>query len=173
MRKNNPLLNELQRCKGSNTLYVSDYYFALNDGVNLIFFYNPQLYWDTLPIKAVEDYVWANLEKECAVFKNFDIDAQGTFSNQNTEPYPYSIPRDLKIGNHYYVQGNHVISHSGYYHIPDPYGSDNGYKFSVKNLSTAGLRPLLDVFSAETNTPNHIKRIFDLDCLKKNLNFGL
>lgn len=54
---NGRLEDDLRRTKDANTLYVSHYFFALNDGLNLIFYYNPQHSWDKVPIAKVENFV--------------------------------------------------------------------------------------------------------------------
>ena len=70
------LIDDLRRTKDSNTLYVSHYFFALNDGKHLIFYYNPQHYWDKVSIDQLEESVLENLKQECAVFEDFDSDRE-------------------------------------------------------------------------------------------------
>ena len=68
------LIDDLRRTKGANTLYVSHYCFVLDDRKDLIFYYNPIHFWDKCPIEKVADYVWTNLETDCAILKNVDPD---------------------------------------------------------------------------------------------------
>lgn len=72
-KSNRKLLHDLCKTNGHNVLYVSDHYFALNNGKNLIFYYTPNFYWDEIPINRIEKQVWDNLQNECAVFENFDV----------------------------------------------------------------------------------------------------
>ena len=44
------LIEDLRRTKGINTLYVSHYFFALDNRKDLIFYYNPLHFWDKCPM---------------------------------------------------------------------------------------------------------------------------
>ena len=70
---NGLLIDDLRRTKGTNTIYVSHYFFALNDGKELIFYYNPMHFWDKLPIEKVDNTVLENLENVMNVGKKKDI----------------------------------------------------------------------------------------------------
>ncbi len=162
---NGRLEDDLRRTKDANTLYVSHYYFALNDGENLIFYYNPQHFWDKISIKKVEDYVWENLNKECAVFKNFDPDedTKGQFL-ENKKTHPDFFPETPKIGNHYSFLGNRVVSHHGNYYFLGDLGGCS--KIKTQDLDIGAVNHLLHI-AVRTKTPNYIKSIFDLKCYKK------
>ena len=96
---NGQLIDELRRTRETNTLFVSHYYFALNDGQNLIFFYNPQNYWDRLSLEKVESHVWYNLEQECAIYKNFDPDKETkNKALDNKISHPSFFPETPRIG---------------------------------------------------------------------------
>jgi hypothetical protein len=43
----------LRRTKDENVLYVSHYYFAVSDGNNLIFYYNPHHFWEKVSNKSI------------------------------------------------------------------------------------------------------------------------
>ncbi len=162
---NGQLENDLRRTKDANTLYVSHYYFALNDGQNLIFYYNPQHYWDKIPLEKVENYVWENLKEECSVFKNFDPDEEtnGQFL-ENKKSHPDFFPETPKIGNHYSFLGNRVVSHHGnFYFLGDLGGC---FKIKTRELDIQAVNHLLHI-AVMTKTPNYIKSIFGLKCFKK------
>jgi ADP-ribosylglycohydrolase len=168
-RVNGLLIDDLRRTKGVNTLYVSHYFFALNDGKELIFYYNPMHFWDKVPIEKVEDYVWRNLEKECAVIQNCDL----TRLKENGKPIGYEKVKAFdiytpRIGNHYSFLGNRILTHNSniflrgnYFHI------DNSCdKKSIKHFDVNDLKAVMS-YAVVTKTPNYIKLIFDLKCFKK------
>ena len=166
--KNGLLTDDLSRTKGNNTLYVSHYFFALNDSRYLIFYYNRMHYWDKLPIELVEKSVFENLENECAVFKNFDLDGNSNSQNdfKNRIPHPPFAPSTPRIGNYYSYLGNRIVSHHKYfYFLPD--WSSEAFKIYVKDLSQWDVRLILGHSAVLTKTPNYIKSIFDLKCFKK------
>jgi ADP-ribosylglycohydrolase len=87
------LIDDLRRTKGANTLYVSHYCFVLDDRKDLIFYYNPIHFWDKCPIEKVADYVWTNLETDCAIFKNVDPDkSPKSKALDNKISYPIFFP---------------------------------------------------------------------------------
>nr|WP_320118103.1 ADP-ribosylglycohydrolase family protein [uncultured Marinifilum sp.] len=157
--------NDLRSTEGINTLYVSHYYFALDNGIDLLFYYNPQLYWDKIPVTKVKNYVWNNLKKECAVFKNFNIDAKyNTKLFENWTSYDAFFPETPKIGNHYSCLGNRILSHHRSFYCMGAFGGCG--KQNVKKLIEKDVQELLH-YAVMTNTPNYIKSIYDLKCFKK------
>lgn len=164
---NGQLEDDLRRTKDANTLYVSHYYFALNDGQNLIFYYNPQHFWDKLPLEKVEDFVWENLRQECAIFKNFDPDQ--IFHKkplEDWETHQAFYPETPKIGNHYSSLGNRIVSHHRYFYFLGGFGEAACLKRKSKYLNIEAVQILLQ-FAVLTKTPNYIKSIFDIKCFKK------
>lgn len=162
---NGELRDDLKRTKNANTLYVSHYYFALNDGQFLIFYYNPQHFWDKIPIEKVEDYVWENLKQECVIFENFDPNNE--FESQriaNKVECPTFFPETPKIGNHYSSLGNRIISVDNYFFFLGNFGGC--VKCGVKDLRIKDISELLN-WAVVTNTPNLIQSIYTLDCFKK------
>lgn len=164
---NGQLEDDLRRTKHANTLYVSHYYFALNDGQNLIFYYNPQHFWDKLPIEKVKDHVWENLKQECAVFENFDPDQiLHKKPLEDWETHQAFFPDTPKIGNHYSSQGNRIVSHHRNFYFLGGFGEASCLKRKSKYLNIEAVQILLD-FAVMTKTPNYIKSIFDLKCFRK------
>ena len=162
---NGQLIDDLRRTKTANTLYVSHYYFALADGQSLIFYYNPQHYWDKIPVETVEDYVWNNLKQECAIFKNFDPDKEpNREALDNKTFHPPFFAETPRIGNHYSCLGSRVVSHHNYYYFLYEYGGS--FKLSTKDLTGDDLSGLLHL-AVMTKTPNYIKSIHELNCFKK------
>jgi hypothetical protein len=144
---------------------VSHYFFALNDGKELIFYYNPMHFWDKLPIKKVDNTVWENLEKECAVFRNFNPDsAPKSTAKDNKTSHPAFFPETPRIGNHYSCLGSRIVSHHQHYYFLGDYGGC--LKLKTKDLTDYDLGSLLH-WAVITKTPNYIKSIFDLKCFKK------
>lgn len=135
----------------------------------MIFYYNPQHYWDKFPIEKVEDYVWINLENECAVFKNFDPDQEPKCKAlDNKTSHPAFFPETPRIGNHYSCLGSRIVSHHQHCYFLGDYGGC--LKLNTKDLTDYDLVNLLQ-WAVMTKTPNYIKSIFDLKCLQsKNLN---
>jgi len=165
--KNKNLINDLRKTKGRNTLYVSHYFFALNNYKDLIFYYTPQHYWDKIPVKDVESYVWDNLTQECAVFKNFDPDKNYNLKQfENWIEHKPFFPETPKIGNHYSSLGNRIVSHHGNFYYLGAWGGC--VKQSVKNLVEIDVQVLL-YYAVMTNTPKYIKSIFDLACFKNTI----
>jgi len=122
-RVNGLLIDDLRRTKDTNTLFVSHYFFALNDGIDLIFYYNPMHFWDKLPIEKVDDRVWENLKKECAVFKNFNLDSESkNKALDNKTSHPPFYPETPRIGNHYSCLGSRIVSHHQHYYFLGDYG---------------------------------------------------
>ena len=162
---NGLLINDLRRTKDANTIYVSHYFFALNDGKDLIFYYNPMHFWDKLPIEKVDNTVWENLEKECAVFRNFNPDSEPkSIATDNKTSHPGFFPETPRIGNHYSCLGSRIVSHHQHYYFLGDYGGC--LKLKTKDLTDYDLGSLLH-WAVMTKTPNHIKSIFDLKCFKK------
>ena len=92
------LIDDLRRTKGANTLYVSHYCFVLDDRKDLIFYYNPIHFWDKCPIEKVADYVWTNLETDCAIFKNVDPDkSPKSKALDNKISYPIFLRKRQKL----------------------------------------------------------------------------
>ncbi|MCG9881236.1 MAG: hypothetical protein MH472_11620 [Bacteroidia bacterium] len=161
-RINGELIEELRKTKCVNTLYVSHYFFALNDGENLLFYYNPMHFWGMVTIKEIDQSVLDKLERNCAVFINFDVneDYKGGIED-NKVSCPSFFPQTPKIGNHYSSLGNRIVSHhSNYYFLSDFGGCSKVY---LKNLKTNDIHKLLHM-AVVTRTPNFIKSIFDLEC---------
>ena len=129
---NGRLEDDLRRTKDANTLYVSHYFFALNDGLNLIFYYNPQHSWDKVPIAKVENFVQDHLNQECAIFKNFDPDKE-TKSQALDNKYSHAafFPDTPRIGNHYSCLGSRIISHHRHYYFLGNFGG--GVKCKTKD----------------------------------------
>lgn len=162
---NGQLIDDLRRTKGTNTIYVSHYFFALNDGKELIFYYNPMHFWDKLPIEKVDNTVWENLEKECAVFRNFNPDSEPkSTAKDNKTSHPAFFPETPRIGNHYSCLGSRIVSHHQHYYFLGDYGGC--LKLKTKDLTDYDLGSLLH-WAVMTKTPNYIKSIFDLKCFKK------
>lgn len=162
---NGLLIDDLRRTKGTNTIYVSHYFFALNDGKELIFYYNPMHFWDKLPIEKVDNTVWENLEKECAVFRNFNPDSEPkSTAKDNKTSHPAFFPETPRIGNHYSCLGSRIVSHHQHYYFLGDYGGC--LKLKTKDLTDYDLGSLL-LWAVMTKTPNYIKSIFDLKCFKK------
>jgi ADP-ribosylglycohydrolase len=162
---NGLLIDDLRRTKDANTLFVSHYFFALNDGKELIFYYNPMHFWDKLPVEKVENIVWENLEKECAVFRNFNPDDEiKSKPLDNKTSHPAFFPETPRIGNHYSCLGSRIVSHHQHYYFLGDYGGC--LKLKTKDLTDYDLRSLLH-WAVITKTPNYIKSIFDLKCFKK------
>lgn len=158
------LIDELRRTKDANTLFVSHYFFALNDGKELIFYYNPMHFWDKLPIEKVDDTVWENLEKECAVFRNFNPDSESkSKALDNKISHSTFFPETPRIGNHYSCLGCRIVSHHQHYYFLGDYGGC--LKLKNKDLTDYDLGNLLH-WAVMTKTPNYIKSIFDLRCFK-------
>lgn len=159
------LIDDLRKTKDANTLYISHYYFALNDRQNLIFYYNPQHYWDKIPIEKVEDYVWENLNQECAVFKDFDPDRETKHdAKDNKKSHPVFFPETPRIGNHYSCLGSRIVSHHRQYYFLGNFGGC--LKLKSKDLTDYDVVNLLH-WAVMTKTPNYIKSIYDLKCFKK------
>lgn len=162
---NGLLIDDLRRTKNTNTLFVSHYFFALNDGKDLIFYYNPMQFWDKLPVEKVDDTVWVNLESECAVFRNFNPDSERkNIATDNKTSHPAFFPETPRIGNHYSCLGSRIISHHQHYYFLGDYGGC--LKLHTKDLTDYDLGNLLH-WAVITKTPNYIKSIFDLNCFKK------
>lgn len=162
---NGLLIDDLRRTEGTNTIYVSHYFFALNDGKELIFYYNPMQFWDKLPIEKVDNTVWENLEKECAVFRNFNPDSEPkSTAKENKTSHPAFFPETPRIGNHYSCLGSRIVSHHQHYYFLGDYGGC--LKLKTKDLTDYDLGSLLH-WAVMTKTPNYIKSIFDLKCFKK------
>ena len=162
---NGLLIDDLRRTKGTNTIYVSHYFFALNDGKELIFYYNPMHFWDKLPIEKVDNTVWENLEKECAVFRNFNPDSEPkSTAKDNKTSHPAFFPETPRIGNHYSCLGSRIVSNHQHYYFLGDYGGC--LKLKTKDLTDYDLGSLLH-WAVMTKTPNYIKSIFDLNCFKK------
>ncbi len=167
---NGQLIDDLRKTKDVNTIYVSHYYFALTDGKDLIFYYNPLHFWDKLPIEKVEDYVWTNLEKECAVFKNFNPDYESKCKAlDNKTSHPAFFSESPRIGNHYSCLGSRIVSHHQHYYFLGDYGGC--LKLKAKDLTDYDLVSLLH-WAVMTKTPNYIKSIIDLKCFKKSMTFN-
>ncbi len=161
---NGRLEDELRRTKDANTLYVSHYYFALNDGQNLIFYYNPQHFWDKSPLEKVEDYVWENLNQECAVFKNFNPDEETkSQALDNKKPHPAFFPETPRIGNYYSCLGSRIVSHHRHYYFLGNFGGC--VKCKTKDLTDYDVLSLLN-WAVMTKTSNYIKSVHNLDCFK-------
>jgi ADP-ribosylglycohydrolase len=165
--KNN-LIEELRKTKKSNTLFVSHYFFALNNGKYLIFYYNHLQYWDRCLISEIDNSVINNLHNECAVFENFDPDGiSDNRSFDNRIPHKSFFPETPKIGNHYSLLGDKIVSHHRYfYFLPGDFGA-GCFKIHVKNLTIDDIILLFAHGSVMTNTPKYIKSIYDLNCFKK------
>jgi ADP-ribosylglycohydrolase len=162
---NGLLIDDLRRTKDANTLFVSHYFFALNDGKELIFYYNPMHFWDKLPVEKVDNTVWENLEKECAVFRNFNPDDEiKSKPLDNKTSHPAFFPETPRIGNHYSCLGSRIVSHHQHFYFLGDYGGC--LKLKTKDLTDYDLRSLLH-WAVITKTPNYIKSIFDLKCFKK------
>ncbi len=165
---NGQLIEDLRRTKDANTLYVSHYFFALNDGKELIFYYNPLHFWDRIPVAKIDTDVWDRLKQECSIFINFDPDKdyeQKTFDQW--QPHTSFYPETPKIGNHYSCLGDRIVSHHGHYYFIGNYGGP--LKQKSKNLSEEDVTTLL-FWAVMTNTPHYIKSIYDLKCFKKPIN---
>lgn len=164
---NGLLIDDLRRTKGTNTIYVSHYFFALNDGKELIFYYNPMHFWDKLPIEKVDNAVWENLEKECAVFRDFNPDSEPkSKATDNKTTHSAFFPETPRIGNHYSCLGSRIVSHHQHFYFLGDYGGC--LKLKTKDLTDYDLGSLLH-WAVMTKTPNYIKSIFDLKCFKKPL----
>ena len=162
---NGLLIDDLRRTKGTNTIYVSHYFFALNDGKELIFYYNPMHFWDKLPIEKVDNAVWENLEKECAVFRDFNPDSEPkSKATDNKTSHSAFFPETPRIGNHYSCLGSRIVSHHQHFYFLGDYGGC--LKLKTKDLTDYDLVSLLH-WAVMTKTPNYIKSIFDLKCFKK------
>ncbi|HRP88885.1 MAG TPA: ADP-ribosylglycohydrolase family protein [Edaphocola sp.] len=162
---NGLLIDDLQRTKDGSTLFVSHYFFALNDGKNLLFYYNPMYYWDKIPVEKVDDNVWLILEKECAVFRNFSPDKEYKKPEKDNRTICSNFyPETAKIGNHYHQLGNGILSHHGYFYIIGAWGGCS--KIKTKDLTEYDLMHLIGM-AVLTKTPNYIKSIYDLKCFKK------
>lgn len=162
---NGLLIDDLRRTKGTNTIYVSHYFFALNDGKELIFYYNPMHFWDKLPIEKVDNAVWENLEKECAVFRDFNPDSEPkSKATDNKTSHSAFFPETPRIGNHYSCLGSRIVSHHQHFYFLGDYGGC--LKLKTKDLTDYDLGSLLH-WAVMTKTPNNIKSIFDLKCFKK------
>ena len=162
---NGLLIDDLRRTKGTNTIYVSHYFFALNDGKELIFYYNPMHFWDKLPIEKVDNAVWENLEKECAVFRDFNPDSEPkSKATDNKTSHSAFFPETPRIGNHYSCLGSRIVSHHQHFYFLGDYGGC--LKLKTKDLTDYDLGSLLH-WAVMTKTPNCIKSIFDLNCFKK------
>lgn len=164
---NGLLIDDLRRTKGTNTIYVSHYFFALNDGKELIFYYNPMHFWDKLPIEKVDNAVWENLEKECAVFRDFNPDSEPkSKATDNKTTHSAFFPETPRIGNHYSCLGSRIVSHHQHFYFLGDYGGC--LKLKTKDLTDYDLGSLLH-WAVMTKTPNYIKSIFDLKCFKKRM----
>ncbi|MCS7019030.1 MAG: hypothetical protein RMJ87_00635 [Cytophagales bacterium] len=148
---------------------MSHYFFALNDGKELIFYYNPMHFWDKVPIHKVEDYVWRNLEKECVVIQNFDLNRL----KENGKPIGYEKVKAFdiytpRIGNHYSRLGSSILTHNSNIFLRDKYFHiDNScYKKSIKHFDENDLSAVMS-YAIVTKTPNYIKSIFDLKCFRR------
>lgn len=162
---NGLLIDDLRKTKGTNTIYVSHYFFALNDGKELIFYYNPMHFWDKLPIEKVDNAVWENLEKECAVFRDFNPDSEPkSKATDNKTTHSAFFPETPRIGNHYSCLGSRIVSHHQHFYFLGDYGGC--LKLKTKDLTDYDLGSLLH-WAVMTKTPNYIKSIFDLKCFKK------
>ena len=165
---NGLLIDDLRRTKGANTLFVSHYFFALNDGKELIFYYNPMHFWDKLPVEKVDDTVWVNLEKECASFKNYNPDEETKITGFGKQTkHPEFFPETPRIGNHYSFLGNRVVSHHRYFYFLGDMGGC--FKVKTKDLSVNAINHLLHI-AVLTKTPNYIKSVYNLDCFKNKTN---
>ena len=166
--RNSNLIEELEKTKNSNTLYVSHYFLALNNGKDLIFYYNHQQYWDKCSLSEINNSVFVYLNEECAVFNNF-ARTQTLDENklENRIPNKDIVSDSPKIGNLYALLGNCTISsHRYFYFYPDSPGASS-FKIHVKKLSRGDVNLIFSHGYASTNTPKYIKNIFDLRCFQK------
>ena len=93
---NGLLIDDLRRQK-AQILFMCPITFALNDGKELIFYYNPMHFWDKLPIEKVDNTVLENLENECAVFRNFNPDSEPKCkATDNKTSHPAFFPENTK-----------------------------------------------------------------------------
>ncbi|MBF8457150.1 hypothetical protein IV494_08130 [Kaistella sp. G5-32] len=167
----NNLKNLLEKHSNSNTLFISDHFFCLDDNIHLHFFYNPKRFWATIDKKDVEQYVIENLEKECAILNNVEI-----VENSNRKPQNYTEVKSFNletpiIGNHYSKLGNQIytfnskiIIRDNYYHIDNTYLSKDIKYFDEEDLVT-----ILD-YMVISKTALKIKSVYELQCFKKRKN---
>jgi len=163
-KMNGQLIDDLRRTKNANTLYVTHYYFALNDRQDLIFYYNPQHYWDRRPINQIDKNVWDYLEHEAAIFMNFDPDKESSSKAiHNKTSHSTFFPETPKIGNHYSCLGSRIVSHHRHYYFLGDYGGC--LKLNTKELTDYDITNLLQ-WAVMTKTPHCIKSISELKCFK-------
>lgn len=158
----------IEKYTNSNTLYISDHFFCLDDTTQLHFFYNPKQYWTTVDKKDIEQYVIENLAKECAVLKNVRIVEDSGRKPQNYTKIKAFNLETPTIGNHYSKMGNQIftlnskiIIRDNYYHIDHTFLSKD-----IKCFDEADLMAVLD-YSVISKTFIKIKSVFELSCFKK------
>jgi ADP-ribosylglycohydrolase len=169
----------LRQTKNASTLYVSTYFFALNDSKTLFFYYNPTNFWAECPIDTLKPHILENLSDECAVFKNFDPDEKYKPNKEDVwtkcEAVEIGNPKITvmpKIGNSYSMLGHFLISTEGYYYYyADNYISYSCAKRKVKDLAPLDIQDLLN-FSPHSDTSKHIQSIYALNCFTKNPKFN-
>jgi ADP-ribosylglycohydrolase len=167
--KKGTLKEYIEKCNGKNIVFVSDYFFCVNDNKTLHFFYNPKFYWDSIPLDKIENYVLLNLQNECAVLHNVDLN----LINENGKPVGYQKVKAFdiytpRIGNHYSCLGSRILTHNSNIFLRDSYFHiDNSCdKKSIKHFDKNDLNAVM-YYAVVTKTPNYIKSIFELKCFKK------
>ncbi|MFI3221151.1 MAG: hypothetical protein QX189_18860 [Methylococcales bacterium] len=160
---NHLLIEDLKRTKDFNIIYIAHYFFAYDNGDELLFYYNPNYFWSKVSKNKVLEYVFDNLRNECAVLSQFNPDV----SESSLKPFDNWIshkpffPETPTIGNHYSCLGSRVVSHHRYFYLLGNYGGC--LKQQTKNITADDFRALL-YWAVMTNTPRHIKSIYDLKC---------
>ena len=165
MRNGHPDLHWLRKglsyYKDQNKLYFYTHFLAFDNGEYLNFFYNPNWYWDRIPIADVPKRVINHLERECLVLKNYDPEERG----HEFEPWPDCPPFHPKvpnIGNLYVMSSTYVESKDGYLKFTD---YDDFRMQHVKLININDIDQLM-ICTTLTNTPDTIKSIYSLDCFK-------
>lgn len=156
------ILDALKNSNHETKLFVNDHYFVLETEGFFDFYYNPQYHWKKIEKDSISDDVIKYLNKNCAVFENFNPEKINLEENENTlKEHKNCFPETPKIGNHYSSLGNRIITKDNKYFYYNAFGGCC-YK-EITKINSADLINLL-YWAVETNTPNVIRDIFALDC---------
>jgi hypothetical protein len=154
----------LQSCGENNELYISDYYFCLNDFQKLHFFYNPRMYWESIALEHVPKEVMQILRMNNAVLTRVNLEEVWGLAGRNYATVKGFEVETPPMGNHYCFHGSHFLTldHSLRRFVNDM-GEVSYYQKDIKLFDLGDLSYALGM-SVRTNTPNHIKSILDLSC---------
>lgn len=157
------LRDYLKACDGANKLYVSGYFFLLNDFKELHFFYNPKFYWDSLPLKALTPSIEQRLTAETAVIDNFSLIDPGILgAPQGYEPCPSFEINTPRLGNHYRYLGTQILTTEQDLYLADSLSMSSFHlKKEIRQLNKIDLNAMMK-YEVYTLTPHQYQRVSDL-----------